>query len=93
MIKSPKEPVAGRRVAEGSAFLRGDPYRDELLDQPAVGREHAERPVPGTGEIDGQLDDAEEHRVERKLRGARIMPASISRRSPSLASPPSMARA
>jgi hypothetical protein len=40
-----QETMARRRVAEGGALLRRDPHRDELFDQPSVGREHTERAV------------------------------------------------
>ena len=59
-----EEAVAGRRVAERGAFLGRDPDRDELLDQPPIGREHAERSISRVGEVDRQLDDPQEHRVE-----------------------------
>ena len=67
--EGPQQAVAGGRVAENGSVLGRDPHRDELFDHPAVGCEHAERPVASVGEIDRQLDDAEEYGFERELRG------------------------
>ena len=60
-----EEAVAGRGVTERGALFGRDPDRDELLDRPAVGCEHPEGSVSRVGEVDRQLDDPQEHRVER----------------------------
>jgi hypothetical protein len=58
--------VADGRVADRGALLRRDAHRDELLDRTTVRREHAEGPVARAGDLDGELDDALEHGVERR---------------------------
>ena len=64
-----EQAVAGGRVPERRSFLGRDPDGDEVLDRPAVRRQHAERSVPCAREVHGELDDPLEHRVERELRG------------------------
>jgi len=56
--------VSGRRVTERRALFGRDPHRDEFFDRSAVGREHAEGSVACAGEVDRELDDPQQHRVE-----------------------------
>ena len=67
-IKMPKDPVTDRRVTDRGALFWGHTDRDELLDRTVIGRQHTESSVPGTGDLDRELDDALQHRVERELR-------------------------
>jgi hypothetical protein len=63
-MSAPRSPWPGRRVTERGALFGRDPDRDELLDRPSIGRKHPERAVPSAGEVDRELDDPQEHRVE-----------------------------
>jgi hypothetical protein len=66
-----EEPVAGRWITERGALLGSDPDRDELLDRPAIGREHTQGSIPGAREVHRELDDPLEHRIEGQLRSER----------------------
>ena len=62
-----QHPVAHGRIADRGALLRRDPYRDEFLDRAAVGRQHAQCPVPRVGDLDREFHDPLQDRIERQL--------------------------
>ena len=51
------------------SLLGRDPDRDELLDQPSIRCEDSQGSVARSREFHRELDDPEEHRVERQLGG------------------------
>jgi hypothetical protein len=66
----PEDAAADRDVSDGRPLLLGHPGGDELADGP-VATQHPQRPVPGPGELGGQLDDALQGGRERQLGGER----------------------
>ena len=76
--QQPEHAVPGRRVADRGALLVGDAVGDELVDAPVLA-EHAERPVPRAGDLDGELDDPlQDARRGRARRRVRAPPRSAS---------------
>ena len=59
----PEHATADWKVPYPVALLLGDAGGDEIVD-PAVHPQHAERPVAGIRDLDGQLNDPLQNRVE-----------------------------
>ena len=57
-----EQPLAVRPVVDRGDLVVREAQRDELREALAArGVEHAQRPVPGTGQLHGRLDDAPQH--------------------------------
>ena len=66
-----EDAVAPRRRTDPGPKLRVDPVRDEALQEPAVGREHADGGVSGTDDLGGDLHHSIEDRLRRGFRDER----------------------
>ncbi len=66
-----EDPPSSRQIADRRVSLRVDTGRQEALEAGACLVDHAERRVPGAGELRGRLDELLQERVEGQLRTER----------------------
>ena len=59
----PEHAAPARKVADRTVGGGVDPDREEALELPPRVVEHAERRIPGTGDLASLLEDAVEHRL------------------------------